>query len=73
MTDLNVSTIIGKDSLKGQLRSASKLGAQVALIIGQREALDKSVILKDMDSGSQETVSQKKLVDILKEKFSPKK
>lgn len=70
--DFRVTTIIGKDSLKGQLRSASKLGAQIALIIGQREALDKSVILKDMDTGSQETVSQKKLVDLLKVRFKIK-
>ncbi len=64
------STIIGKDSFKGQLRSASKLGAQVCLIIGQREAIDKSVIFKDMDSGSQETISQKRLIEVLKKRFS---
>lgn len=65
------TTIIGKDSLKGQLRSASKLGAQICLIIGQREVLDKSVIFKDMDSGSQETIDQKKLIDFLNKKFTP--
>jgi len=64
------TTIIGKESLKGQLRSASKLGAQVCLILGQREVLDKSVIFKDMDSGSQETISQKRLVEVLKKRFS---
>lgn len=66
---LRASTIIGKQSLKGQLRSASKLGASYCLIIGQREVLDKTVILKDMDAGSQETVDQKKLVEILKKRL----
>ena len=64
------TTIIGKESLKSQLRSASKLGAQVCLILGQREVLDKSVIFKDMDSGSQETISQKRLMEVLKKRFS---
>lgn len=62
------TTIIGKDSLKGQLRSASKLGARIALIIGQREVIDKSVILKDMDNGSQETVSLSRLLQVLAKK-----
>ncbi|MBM2821253.1 MAG: histidyl-tRNA synthetase, histidyl-tRNA synthetase [Candidatus Berkelbacteria bacterium] len=64
------TTIIGKDSLKGQLRSASKLGAQICLIIGQREVLDKSVIFKDMDNGSQETINQSRLIDALKKRFN---
>ena len=63
------TTIIGKDSLKGQMRSAAKLGAQICLIIGQREVIDKSAILKDMDSGSQETILQKKLVEVLKKRL----
>lgn len=64
-----VSLIIGKESLKAQLRAASKLGSAVSLILGQREVLDKSVIFKDMDSGSQETISQKRLVDVLKKRI----
>ena len=63
------SLIIGKESLKSQLRAASKLGGRVSLILGQREVLDKSVILKDMDNGSQETISQKKLIEILHKKI----
>jgi len=62
--------IIGKQSLKSQLRSASKLGACVCLIIGQREVLDKSVIFKDMENGTQETVDQKKLIEFLKNRLA---
>ena len=65
----NATLIIGKESLKGQLRSASKLGAEICLIIGQREVIDKSVIYKDMDNGTQETINQNKLLDFLKKKF----
>lgn len=66
---LRATPIIGKMSLKGQLRSAGKMGAKLALMIGQREVIDKTVILKDMDAGSQETIDQKKLIEILKKRL----
>ncbi|HLB95332.1 MAG TPA: histidine--tRNA ligase [Patescibacteria group bacterium] len=68
--NLRVTSIIGKESLKAQLRSASKLGAEICLILGQREYLDKTVIFKDMTAGSQETVEQKKLVEFLKKRLN---
>lgn len=52
----------GRGSLKSQLRVADKLGVQITLIIGQKEALDETVIVKDMVSGTQETVIKDKLV-----------
>jgi histidyl-tRNA synthetase len=52
----------GRGSLKSQMRAANRLGAEVTLIVGQKEALDETVILKDMLSGTQETVTQEKLV-----------
>lgn len=48
----------------------NKLGACVCLIIGQREVLDKSVIFKDMENGTQETVDQKKLIEFLKNRLA---
>lgn len=68
-TKFKTTTIIGKESLKSQLRSAQKLGARICLIIGQREAIDKSVIVKDMENGSQETILQKNTIEILKKKL----
>lgn len=65
-----VTFILGKDSLKGQLRSASKYGVRICLIIGQREVIDKSVIVRDMQESSQETIDQKKLVEVLKSKLN---
>jgi len=66
----NVSCVMGKDSLKSQLRSADKMGSKIALIIGQREALDESVIIKDMVEASQETVDIKDLEEILRKKIN---
>jgi histidyl-tRNA synthetase len=59
----------GKGNLKAQLKKANQLKAEVVLIIGQREALDETVILKDMLSGSQELVTLDKVVKEVKKKI----
>ncbi|PIS17505.1 MAG: histidine--tRNA ligase [Candidatus Nealsonbacteria bacterium CG09_land_8_20_14_0_10_42_14] len=57
-----VAESLGKDSLKTQLRTADKLGATFTLILGQKEALDGTIIIRDMKSGKQETVKLEKVV-----------
>ncbi len=64
-----VAESFGRGSLKSQLRVANKLGVEMTLILGQKEALDKTVIIKNMASGEQETVSVDKLVDLVKKKL----
>jgi histidyl-tRNA synthetase len=61
-----VAESFGRGSLKSQMRAANRIGAEVALIVGQKEALDGTVILKDMVSGTQETVMQAKLVNAVR-------
>lgn len=56
----------GRGSLKSQLRVADRLGVEITLIVGQKEALDETVIVKDMVSGTQETVSNEKLIGSVK-------
>lgn len=56
----------GRGSLKSQLRVANRLGVEITAIIGQKEALDETAIVKDMISGTQETVSQDRLVLAIK-------
>ncbi|NTW14831.1 MAG: histidine--tRNA ligase [Candidatus Moranbacteria bacterium] len=56
----------GRGSLKAQMRVASRLGVEVTVILGQKEALDGTAIVKDMVSGTQETVTQEKLTDAVK-------
>ncbi|MBI4032435.1 histidine--tRNA ligase [Candidatus Berkelbacteria bacterium] len=50
------SMALGKESLKSQLRSADKMGAKLALIVGEREAIDGTIIVRNMHDGTQETV-----------------
>ena len=52
---------IGKKSLKAQLEVANKFGATHSIILGQKELQDNTIIVRDMTSGIQEIVDQKKL------------
>ena len=65
----DATCILGKESLKGQLRLAAKMRSKFALIIGQREVLDNSIIVRDMEDASQETVKMTKLYDVLEKKL----
>lgn len=66
---IEANCILGKDSLKSQLRMASKMKAKICLIIGQREVLDNSVIIRQMEDGVQETYKMTKLIEVLKKKL----
>lgn len=57
---------LAKASLKGQLEIANKVGATHTLILGQKEMQDGTIIIRDMESGIQEIVGQKKLADALR-------
>ena len=66
---IKVSEAFSKASLKAQLRQADKEKVKIALIFGQREAFEDSVIVRDMETGSQETVPLDKLITIVKKKI----
>jgi histidyl-tRNA synthetase len=64
-----VAESFGKGGLKAQLRQANQLKVDVVLILGQKEALDETVIMKEMSSGSQEVVTFQKVVAEVKKKL----
>lgn len=57
------------DSLTAQLRKANDLEVPFSLIIGQKEAIDKQAILRDMKTGTQELVSFDKIPTTIKMKL----
>ncbi len=61
-----ISQSLSKDSLGAQLAIAEKLGMPYALIFGQKEALEDSVIVRDMSNRSQETIKLAKLLEYIK-------
>ena len=64
-----IAESLGKDSIKTQLRIADKLGATYALILGQKEALDGLIIIRDMASGKQEIVNLDRAVKEMKKRL----
>ena len=44
-------------SVKSQMREANKIGASLAIILGDKELKDKSVQIKDLKNGQQESIS----------------
>ncbi|MBU4375589.1 histidine--tRNA ligase [Patescibacteria group bacterium] len=51
-----------KDSLRSQLEIANRMGVKFSLILGQKEIMDKTILIRDMESGIQEVVDCKKLI-----------
>ena len=57
----NVRHSFATNSLKTQLEEAKELESRLALIIGKKELNDDTILLRDMDSGVQEIIPQKKI------------
>ena len=60
----------GKNALKAQLEVANKTGVAYTLILGQKEVLDGTIIIRDMESGAQEIADIGKIVSFMQKKLS---
>lgn len=60
--NIKVVENFSKGGLKAQLEIADKLGVKFTLILGQKEIMDGTVLIRDMENGNQETVDCKKAV-----------
>ena len=58
-----------KDSLKSQLELANKNGVKLVLILGQREVVDGTILIRDMINGVQEVVNYSKVLDEVKKRL----
>lgn len=59
----------GNVGVKNQLKAAEQFHAPIALIMGQKEAMDEMVILRDVKSGMQEVISYDKIVSEVKKRL----
>jgi histidyl-tRNA synthetase len=57
---------IGKESLKSQMKLADKFAVKYVLILGQQEALNDEILLRDMEIGKQKKLKLKNLVKEVK-------
>lgn len=58
-----------KDSLKAQLEEANRIGTKFSLILGQKELIDGTIIIRDMESGTQEVIDYKKIYQELNKRL----
>ncbi len=70
--DINVYFVPSNEGLRQQIKTADKLGAQYAVIIGQREAFKDEIILRDLKGSSQEVFPTSGLVAEIKRRFEKK-
>ena len=59
-----------QDSLKLQLEEAERVKAKYALILGQKELIDETILLRDMESGVQETIDVRKILHELDKRLN---
>lgn len=62
----------GRDSVKSQIKIADRLKIRYTLILGQKEAFEGNIILRDMDSGAQETIRLDKIINVMKKRLQKK-
>lgn len=67
---IRVHSSFARDSLSAQLRMADKYGTEYAVVLGEKELYDKSIILRDMKTGNQETLEMKDLIPELKNRLT---
>lgn len=67
--NIPIGQSLTKESLKSQLKIAGKLETPLVLIVGQKEALEDTIIVRDAISGGQDIVPFSKVIDFVKNKL----
>jgi len=70
--NMPIAQSVTKDSLKSQLKIAEKLGTPVLLMLGQKEALEDTIIIRDANLGGQDIVPFSKAIEFVKKKLMKK-
>lgn len=63
---LKVGESFGKSGLKDQLGKASRLGVKAVIILGQKEAINDKILIRNMKTSKQVEVKQEEIVKELK-------
>jgi histidyl-tRNA synthetase len=64
-----VGEALSRESLSAQLKLAEREHAAVALMLGQKEIFEESVIIRDLQRSSQETVPLSRMVEEIKKRL----
>jgi histidyl-tRNA synthetase len=68
-----VAHALGRESIKSQLRVADRLKTKLAIIVGEQEVHDGSVIIRDLGDGTQEAVIDRDLLKAIQRKLKERK
>ncbi|MFA5009951.1 MAG: histidine--tRNA ligase [Patescibacteria group bacterium] len=68
-----VAHALGRESIKSQLRVADRLKTKLAIIVGEQEVHDGSVIIRDLADGTQESVMDRDLLKAIQRKLKERK
>jgi len=71
--DFSIVHNLAKDGLKPQLELANRRKCRYTLVMGQKEVLDGTLIVRDMDSGVQEVIDANKVVPDLTRRLQKEK
>jgi len=66
---IKIGQNLGKNNIKSQLRLAAKANVKYSLILGQKEALEGTIIIRNMETGIQEIVPLKGIAKEIKKKL----
>ncbi len=66
---VRVAESFTKEGLKAQLEIANRLKVKFALVLGQKELMDGTIIVRDMENGIQEIVDLTKVVEEVKKRL----
>ncbi|MFC1700979.1 histidine--tRNA ligase [Patescibacteria group bacterium] len=72
MAGLRVANSVSCNTITSQLNAANRLGADFILILGQKEATDNTIIIRDVCSGIQELMPLEKIVKEIKKRIKRK-
>ncbi|MFH0804639.1 MAG: histidine--tRNA ligase [Patescibacteria group bacterium] len=64
-----VTEAFSKDGIKAQMELANRRKVKFTLIIGQKEIMDDTILIRDMESGIQETVDYQKAIPELQKRL----
>lgn len=59
---VRVAESLSKDSIKAQLEIANRLQCKYSIILGQKEIMDETILIRDMENGIQEVVDFNKAI-----------
>lgn len=66
---VQVREALGRSSMKSQMEIANKMGVSHVLILGHQEVAEETIIIRDMRTGSQESVPMSKAVKEIKKRL----